>query len=324
MTYKFKPLQPRIFNVILLYKEKQIDYNKLVSEFEIWISNSTINAPIQYPYPYSVNKNTPIKTGTIITLAIDYNITDLLKIILDNTKYIVKPNSICRFSGDPLLTIACQNNHFEIAKMLIEKYKESIKHENFLKKSTLLKAFINQPSRNLEEEKYVFNNKPSIYPEEHFLKDRPIFKALNKNLDPKLIELLLLNGARCDVKDENGLTPFKYSEILGRKDISKMIVRSGSCPLLDILKYSYNKLFKKPSNKVFISPIHDQKEEKNDDDDNNNSEKDDIVDFKDTFTQYLQKSLKQKEEERYFATLENDIDDVLTIGHNEPIADCTK
>lgn len=68
-----------------------------------------------------------------------------------------------------------------------------------------------------------------------YCKRTPLLKAARHNTDYSILELLLKNGAKTDIADENGNTPLHHAAIRGSEIVAEFLLNLGADP------YSLNK-----------------------------------------------------------------------------------
>ncbi|CAI2364852.1 unnamed protein product [Moneuplotes crassus] len=132
------------------------------------------------------------------------NLTPLMKaathgyynIVLKLLKYGANPRTRNNF-GESALALSCMQENYEICERLI-----------------IAKANVNEVD---------------------YCKRTPLLKAARHNTDYSILELLLKNGAKTDIADENGNTPLHHAAIRGSEIVAEFLLNLGANP------YSLNK-----------------------------------------------------------------------------------
>jgi uncharacterized protein len=63
-----------------------------------------------------------------------------------------------------------------------------------------------------------------------FMRRTPLLKAARHNTDYSILELLLKNGAKTDIADDNGNTPLHHAAIRGSDIVAEFLLNLGADP----------------------------------------------------------------------------------------------
>lgn len=216
-----------ILTSIKKYQKKELRLDELKEKINNAIS---LNAP----YHYSVGIKQ--KTGNIVDYCVDHNLTEVLELVLKSPN--IEINRISSVDGKSPLINACINGNQEAVELLL----------NACPKSKL-KTLVNQLS-------FDTIPKPGYYglwvANNHPIKTPLIYAILGEHRE--IVKMLLANGAKCNIKDNEDKTAFDYAYDNGDMKIASAIARKSS--LYNYLKVKYTE-FKIYYNSTKVTPDYD-------------------------------------------------------------------